>query len=55
MVVFKVILALHVIILTLLNVNIQEKFENTTEVLKMRKSKKDRQYNGQTKKDKRTN
>jgi len=30
----------------------QEKFEYTKEVIKSRKSKKDRQYNGQKKKDK---
>ena len=32
-----------------------EKFEDTKEVIRIRKSKKDRQHNGQKKKDKRTN
>ena len=32
-----------------------EKFEDTKGVIRSRKSKKDRQYNGQIKKDKRTN
>ena len=31
------------------------KFENTKAVVRSRKTKKDRQYNGQKKKDKRTN
>jgi hypothetical protein len=31
---------------------IQEDFEDTKEVIRIRKSKKDRQYNGQQKKDK---
>ena len=33
----------------------QEEFEDTEEVIRIRKSKKDRQLNGQTKKDKRKN
>jgi hypothetical protein len=32
----------------------QEEFEDTKEVIKIRKSKKDKQHNGQQKKDKRT-
>ena len=32
-----------------------EEFEDTKEVIRVRKSKKDRQHNGQKKKDKRTN
>ena len=32
-----------------------EEFENTKGVIRIRKSKKDRQHNGQKKKDKRTN
>jgi hypothetical protein len=32
----------------------QEKFEDTKGVIRSRKSKNDRQYNGQRKKDKRT-
>ena len=37
--------------------NVQEEFENTKGVIRIRKSKKDRQHNvnGQKKKDKRTN
>ena len=34
---------------------IQEEFEDTKEVVRIRKSKKDRQHNGQKQKDKRTN
>jgi hypothetical protein len=33
----------------------EEKFDDTKGVIKSRKSKKDRQYNGQKKKNKRTN
>jgi len=33
----------------------QEEFEDAKEVIRIRKSKKDRQYNDQTKKDKKTN
>ena len=33
----------------------KDKFEDTKSVIKIRKSKKDRQYNGQKKKDKSTN
>jgi hypothetical protein len=33
----------------------QKEFEDTTGVIRIRKSKKDRQHNGQKKKDKRTN
>ena len=33
----------------------QEKFEGSTGLFRIRKSKKDRHYNGQKKKDKRTN
>ena len=33
----------------------QEEFEDTKGVIRIRKSKKDRQHNGQEKKDKRTN
>ena len=33
----------------------QEKFEDTTGVIRSHKSKKDRQHNGKKKKDKRTN
>ena len=38
-----------------LYMNCQEEFENTKEVIRIRKSKQDRQHNGQKKKDKRTN
>jgi hypothetical protein len=34
--------------------NSNEKFENTKGVIRIPQSKKDRQYNGQTKKDKKT-
>jgi len=34
---------------------VPEKFEDTKGVIRIRKSKKDRQHNGQKKKDKRTN
>jgi len=34
---------------------VQKEFEDTKEVIRIRKSKKDRQHNGQKKKDKRTN
>jgi hypothetical protein len=33
----------------------QEEFEDTKEVIRIRKSKKDRQHNDQNKKDKKTN
>jgi len=33
----------------------KEEFEDTREVIRIRKSKKNRQHNGQQKKDKRTN
>ena len=33
----------------------QEKFEDTKEVIRIRKSEKDRQHNDQNKKDKKTN
>ena len=34
---------------------LQEMFENIKEIIRKCKSKKDRQYNGQNKKDKKTN
>jgi len=34
---------------------VQKEFEDTKEVIRIRKLKKDRQHNGQKKKDKRTN
>jgi len=37
------------------NYNILEKFKETKQVIRSRKSKKDRQYNDQKKKDNRTN
>ena len=35
--------------------NKKEELEDTKDVIRIRKSKKDRQYNGQKKKDKKTN
>jgi len=39
----------------MVNIITQEKIEDTKGIIKSHKSKKDRQYNGQRKKDKRTN
>ena len=46
----------YVLMLTYQSWNvIQEEFEDTKEVIRIRKSKKNRQHNGQKKKDKGTN
>ena len=43
------------IVLLIYNDTFQEEFEDTKRVIRIRKSKKDRHHNGQTKKDKKTN
>jgi hypothetical protein len=48
-------LKIHLINKKLFFFILQEEFEDTKGVIKIRKSKKDRQHNGETKQDKRTN
>ena len=49
------ILHMHICIYFVIKRKYQEVFEDIKGVIRIRKSKKDRQHNGQTKKDKRTN
>jgi hypothetical protein len=46
---------MHICIYFVIKRKYQEVFEDIKGVIRIRKSKKDRQHNGQTKKDKRTN
>ena len=45
----------NLIYIILYQITLQEEFEDTKGVIRIRKSKKNRQHNGQKKKDKRTN